>query len=179
MWDAPPLSAATPAAQFHLVPRYGNYASYPRLNVGTPACYVGGMNWPVSSALWVGEKPQVRVPAGTAQLRDWSRTPNGFDASLSVSDHTRVRFNQNFARGFMSDQGTPVDDQGLLALDVPAGDHKLQIRYRPPELLASVAISGIGLLLALYLLLRRERSAHSAPATPSNAATPARAGSVP
>jgi hypothetical protein len=163
-----------------MVARYGAYASYPRLNIGTPTCYVGGMNWPVSQKLWVGQKPQVQLPIAAGELRSWKRTPNTFQASVALNQPARLRFNQNFARGFVSNHGSPVDDDGLLALDLPAGEHEVELRYRPPEFSPSAAVSGIGLVTLVLLLLRRKvRSAQSAPASPSSASTPVRAGAVP
>ena len=55
-------------------------------------------------------------------------------------------------------------------------DTQLGAGSRAPELIPSAALSGIGLLLMMFIFLRRD---HSAPASPSNANTPARAGSVP
>jgi uncharacterized membrane protein YfhO len=74
--------------------------------------------------------------------------------TLTAREPTRVLFNRNFARGYESSVGAPVEDQGLLALDVPAGDHAIMLRYRPPELVPSAAISGVGLLVLLLLLLK-------------------------
>ncbi|HET8938354.1 MAG TPA: hypothetical protein VFN67_33145 [Polyangiales bacterium] len=155
LWREPPLSAAAPAPAFYLLPgkQYASYASYPRLNVGTTNCYVGGMNWPISPALWRGHEPQVRLPLDTGELHDWQSSPNGYRARLTAREPTRVLFNRNFARGYESNLGIPVDDQGLLALDVPAGDHTITVHYSPPELIPSAAISCIGLVVLLGLLL--------------------------
>jgi hypothetical protein len=153
MWKEPPLSAAQPAAAFHLVAGdyQASYASYPRLNLGTRACYVGGMNWPIAKGLWVGEKPQLRLPAGTGKVVDWQRSPNSFHAVLAMTKPARVRFNQNFSRGFVSNVGQPLDEQGLLALDLPAGQHTVIVRYRPREFLPSALASGVGLLLLVLM----------------------------
>jgi hypothetical protein len=164
-WTGAPLSEAAPAAEFHLVARnYKGYASYPRLNVGTNVCYVGGMNWPVSRALWIGQQPQVRVPSDAGELHRWERTPNTVRADLTLQAPARVLLNQNYARGFSSNLATPLSADGLVAVDLPAGHHALTVTYRPPELLPSAAVSGIGILLLLWLLLR---SRHGLPRSPN------------
>jgi hypothetical protein len=159
LWKGAPLSEEPAAQDFHLVARnyHESYASYPRLNLGTRVCYVGGMNWPVSSALWLGARPQVDVPAQLGQLQHWQRTPNSFRARVSLHAAARIRFNQNFAAGFVSSTGTLTEATGLLALDLPAGEHDLTVRYRPATLAPSAAVSGIG-LLGLIALLRRRRA---------------------
>lgn len=159
LWRHPPLSAAEPAREFYLLPgnTYASYASYPRLNVGTTNCYVGGMNWPVSQALWRGAEPQVRLPAGKGELHDWQSSPNSIRATLTTREPTRVLFNRNYARGYQSNLGAPANDEGLLALDVPAGQHTITLSYRPPELIPSAAVSLFGVALLLSGLLVRRR----------------------
>lgn len=165
LWREPPLSTAAPAAEFHLVARdyYAWYASYPRLNLGTPACYVGGMKWPVSRGLWLGAKPQVRVSDHVNEVRDpvrdWTWTPNRISATVSLETPANVLFNQNFARGFVSNIGHPKAADGLLALDLPAGEHTIELRYRPREFVPSAAVSLAGLVAMLWLLLGRRRPA--------------------
>jgi hypothetical protein len=160
LWREPPLSSEPPAAVFQLVKRNYQrfYASYPRLNLGTPICYVGGMSWPVSRALWLGPSAQLRVEPGAGHVSSWSSSPNGLRAEVELSRPARVVANRNFAEGFRSNLGTPLADDGRLAVDLPAGRHSLELRYRPSELLPSAAVSGVGLLgLAWLLRARRPR----------------------
>jgi hypothetical protein len=161
LWAGAPLSSEPAAQHFHLVTRnyHESYASYPRLNLGTRSCYVGGMNWPVSPALWLGDRPQVEVPPQAGKLQHWERTPNTFRAHVSLRAEARLRFNQNAARDFVSNTGTISSAKGLLALDLPAGEHHLTVKYRPRELLPSAAVSGIGLLGLLAILWRRRSTA--------------------
>jgi hypothetical protein len=161
LWREPPLSAAPAAEAFHLVTKnyHAGYASFPRLNVGTRACYAGGMNWPVSPALWNGDQAQVRVPQGAGELLAWQRSPNRFQAKVALRSPTVVSFNQNFARGFVSDAETPPSAaEGLLALSLPAGERTVTVRYRPPELVPCAAASALGwLLMAAVPWLRSRR----------------------
>ena len=159
LWTGAPLSNEPSAQEFHLVARkyHESYASYPRLNLGTRICYVGGMNWRVSPALWLGARAQVKVPAQHGKIEHWERTPNTFQARVSLKAAARVVFNQNYAEGFVSTVGELTETKGLLALDLPAGEHDVTVEYRPAELAPSAAASGIGLLGWLALLLGRRR----------------------
>jgi len=172
MWAGKPLSNEAAAPEFHLVARnyHESYASYPRLNLGTRVCYVGGMNWPVSSALWLGARAQIDLPTQAGQLLRWERSPNTFRARVALRTAGRLRFNQNAARGFVSNTGTVTETNGLLALDLPAGEHDLTVRYRPAELVPCAAVSGAGLLGLLALLIRRRKSVAYAGVTSSSAA---------
>jgi hypothetical protein len=156
-WTEPPLVDAAPADKFHLVNRdyYRFYASYPRLNLGTPTCYVGGMNWKISKALWLGDQPQLRSDSKRAIVRAAGRTPQRLWADVTVSKPAHVLVDQNYARGFSSNVGEIISDRGRLAVALPAGQHALQIRYRPPEFLPSAAVSCGGIALLLWLGRRR------------------------
>jgi hypothetical protein len=156
-WRQPALSRAQPAATYHMVSKdyLRWFASYPRLNLGTRACYIGGMNWPQSTALWDGESPQVRVLSAGGRVLNWDRTPNTVRAELILSEPARVVFNQNYGRGYESNLGRVVSHRKQVALDLPAGQHHIELRYRPPEFAASAAVSGIGLALIAWLLVAR------------------------
>jgi hypothetical protein len=163
-WNGPPLATDPPAAQFHLVRDYdyeARYASYPRRNVGTDVCYVGGMSWPVSPALWIGERPQARVANGRGRLLAAGRSSRRVFADVELSSSARVVFNQNYARGFVSSVGSLVADRGRLAVDLPAGTHHIEVTYAPEWLLPSAALSLVGLALSLLALrvLSRTRQA--------------------
>jgi hypothetical protein len=173
LWREPALFTTPAAANFYLVgPNYyGIFANFPRLNIGTPGCYAGGMNWPISNALWLGRTPQLRVPSSAGRVLAWQKTPNTFTATLELHQAARVVFNQNFSRGFVSNIGTPIADAGRLALDVPAGTHALELRYRPREFLPCAAVSGIGLGLLAWLMLRRRGTRQRQAAAASGTAT--------
>ena len=156
LWREPPLADVEARAdQFHLVNQdyYRFYASYPRLNLGTPTCYAGGMNWTASRALWLGALPQVRVAPDAGRVLSWTKTPHVLRAEVELTRPARVITNQNYAPAFRSHSGTPVDDRGRLALDLPAGKHTVELSYLPRELRVSAAVSCGGLALMLWLLL--------------------------
>jgi hypothetical protein len=174
-WHEQPLDRSTPAESFHLVggDYYHRYASYPWLNLGTPTCYSGGMNWLVSNALWLGPQPQVRVQDGAGQVLAWGRTPQHVWAELVTTQSARVIFNQNYASGWISNTGALDHDHGRLALTLPAGRQRVELSYRPPEFAACALLSLAGLLCLLGLLCagrfsRRVSSVRAHKQTPAN-----------
>jgi hypothetical protein len=148
LWTGAPLDPSPPAERHHLVRgRYAQrYASYPRLNLGTPQCYAGAMNWVVSRALWVGDKPQVRIHLGEGTVYEARHTPSAWSADVELKTAGRLWFNQNFADGWKTNTGRIVSDEDLLAVDLPPGRHHVQLRYAPRELVWCVLLSALGFI---------------------------------
>lgn len=148
LWQGAPLDNAPPAERHHLVAgRYAQrYASYPRLNLGTPQCYAGAMNWRVSRALWIGDKPQVRVREGEGTVYEVRHTSSEWTADVEMTSAGRLWFNQNFADGWRASIGSILNDEDLLAVDLPPGRHLVQLRYAPSEFLWCVLLSGLGFI---------------------------------
>ncbi|HKP64279.1 MAG TPA: hypothetical protein VJV78_46400 [Polyangiales bacterium] len=155
-WYGPPLEAAAPTTRFHLVSgSYGKrYASYPRLNLGTPSCYNGAMNWRVSKALWVGDEEQVRVQSGEGSVSNVRHGTGRWQVDVQLTTPGRLWFNQNVAAGWRSDTGELLADQDLLALDLPAGRHRVLLRYLPQEWLPCALLGVIGWVLIAILGVR-------------------------
>lgn len=161
-WNGPPLSDAVPASSFYLVPDrsyHFEYASYPRRNVGTDVCYVGGMNWRVSNALWRGNKPQARVASGQGQIVSSGRTTRRVFAEVALPASSRVVFNQNYAPGWVASRGEVAEDRGRLAVDLEAGRQRVELRYAPAILAPSALLSIFGCMVSLLLWFRARRAA--------------------
>lgn len=155
-WPDPPIDTSHTAKHFHLVPKgnYGKiYASLPRRNLGTPGCYVGNLNWPISHALWVGKRPQARVPGGAGRVLGTGRTVNRAWAEVDMSRPGRVVFDQNYDRDWHTDVGHVVEDKRRLAVDVPAGRRRITVSYHPPMLRPSLWMTALGALLCLLIAL--------------------------
>lgn len=145
-WNEPAVYDLEPEGRFHLV-WPGNfhleYASLPQRNRGTPACYEA-LNWPVARTLWIGDHPQARVaPPGT--IRSDSRTPSSITVDVTLPEPGRVVLNQNYSRGWVANAGNVVADEGRLAVDLPAGDHRLRVAYRPGELGWTLVLLVLGI----------------------------------
>jgi uncharacterized membrane protein YfhO len=169
-WSGPPLSDAAPASSFYMVPDRSyhlEYASYPRRNVGTDVCYVGGMNWRVSDALWRGNWPQARVGSGRGQILSAGRTTRRAFAEVALATRSRVVFNQNYAPGWVASRGRVEEDRGRLAVDLEAGRQRVELRYAPPILVPSALLSSFGFILALVLWFSAARAARTSTQPPS------------
>ena len=155
-------SADPPAARFHLVstPDYhGRYALLPRERRGTRSCYVGAMAWPVARGLWNGDRPQAQPDHGTL-LGAW-RSPNAVHVHVRMGAPGLVRINQNFHPDWQPSVGVLRDLNGSMAVDLPAGEHRLTVSYEPPSWWWGSALSALGLLGLLVTARRSRRSGPS------------------
>ena len=169
-WDGPPLEH--PAETPHLVRshRYlDEFATYPSRNVGTMECY-DAVPWHRSRSLWVGQVPQVRIvdpetgrPREGDELHGYDRTNHTAWAEVTLSAPGRVIFNQNFERQWVSSTGTVIDDDGRLAVDLPAGRHRVEVRFAPDDLPWSVLTSVVGVVLCGVVVVRPWRRRRSSP----------------
>jgi hypothetical protein len=77
----------------------------------------------------------------------------------TLSREARVVINQSHLPGFVTDVGSVErDESGLLAVRLPAGEHRVTVRYRPlGQLLGLLAslVAGVGWLVAFVVLRRR------------------------
>lgn len=156
-WDGPHVEGER-APAFHLV-RTANYqaeiASLPRRNLGTPSCYAGSMRWVISRRLWVGDSPQARV-VGEGSVERSGRTNHTVWADVHLPSRGRVLFNQNYHPDWKESAGRlrVVNDGGSLAVDVPAGDHHVVLRYEPRTLFHGASLSLVGLIVCGLILAR-------------------------
>lgn len=165
-WDGVPLDTSDPAERFHLLAAQNyndTYASFPRQNVGTPRCYIGGMNWPVARGLWLGDVAQARVEGTAGEVRRWGRTNNTVWAEVSLPQAGRVVFNQNHFPDWHASAGTVVNDDGRLAADLPAGDRRVVLRYRPASLPWAAGLSVLGIVLCVLVARFGTRARLDAP----------------
>lgn len=164
-WRGPAIGL--PNERPHLVRgrRYHEeYANYPSRNVGTRVCY-DAVPWKKSNALWVGDVPQVRIRASSLAARNkaregdrllsYHRTNHRVEAEVALAAPGRAIFNQNYESQWTTSTGASVNDRGRLAVDLPAGRHRIALRFAPDDLPWSVLASGVGLLLCAFVLRRR------------------------
>ena len=160
-WFGPKVATDHMADRFHLVPGsdyHWIYASLPQRNQGTAACYAGNMNWRISHRLWNGPQDQLRIVGRTGEVHDWGRTPNRVWAYVTLDADGRVVFNQNYHPDWVASSGVAVEDSRRLAVDLPAGTHHLEVRYRPLLLVPGVVVSAVGVIVACgFLVLGRRR----------------------
>lgn len=149
-WLSPHVAGQAAADEFNLVPGYNYhwiYASLPRRNQGTGACYAGAMVWKISNGLWNGASAQARVPAAEGTLLASGKTTRSAWAFVDANEPTHVTFNQNFHPHWVASVGQAYeDDRHRLAVRIPAGRHQVEVRYEPPTLPWAVFLSLLGLL---------------------------------
>jgi hypothetical protein len=95
--------------------------------------------------------------AGGARLELAEFTPNRLVYRVSTPVAARVTFPLRFGKSraeWKPDGGTLIEEEGLVALEVPAGERRIELRYRPPHLGTGLAVFA-ATLGALVLTSRR------------------------
>ncbi len=98
--------------------------------------------------------------AGTA-CTAFSFTKNGFTATAKLDKENLVFFSVPYDKGFtayVDGVKTPLirADFGLMAIDVPAGEHNIEFRYFPAGMKVCIGISAAAALI-LVILARRAK----------------------
>jgi hypothetical protein len=93
--------------------------------------------------------------AGDVVQRTWS--PNRIDLHVDLSRPARVYVNQNWHPGWHSSEGSVVNDNGLLAVDLPEGHRDLTLRFWPRSAVAGGATSLAALVVAAIAWRRSRR----------------------
>lgn len=153
-----------PEPRFHLVGPalyLERYATYPSRNVGTMACY-DPVPWDISDHLWIGDRPQAQIyPPEAGTVTQFDRSNRAARVHVRLSSPGRVVVNQNFDADWRASGGSTANDRGRLAVDLPAGEHTLELTYEPRDLPWSLLVTAAGGVLASLLAgwpRRRRRS---------------------
>jgi hypothetical protein len=172
----PVLPRVRASADFYQDSRsdYGRFPTFPVRGRGTRACYVP-LEWKPTDGIVDGPGPQARTEpptAGTVTQTRWS--PSALELDVHLSAPGLVIVNQNYESGWQAAAGQaevivgawvnrerrfwdirarpselPAKGAiGLLAVRLPAGDHHLTLRHRPPGLLLGALLTLLGIGLA-------------------------------
>jgi hypothetical protein len=93
--------------------------------------------------------------AGTVRRVAWS--PDRIDLQVDLVRAARVYVNQNWHPGWRASDGVVVAEDGLLAVDLPAGSHAVTLRFRSRAALAGIVTAIAGLLAAGTIAWRARR----------------------
>jgi hypothetical protein len=148
---------------------YGRFPTHPVRGVGTRQCYVP-LEWKPAPGIVDGKVPQQWVePAAAGQAFPHVWSPNQLELEVRLRAPGVVVVNQNYESGWRSSAGeigayTPATHRqwlrsslpavetppvGLLSVALPSGTHHLVLRHRPPGLAAGLALTLVGLALAV------------------------------
>jgi hypothetical protein len=146
-WETPPRVKQ----EFHQ--SRGNYFEFPLwpyVDRGTLSCY-DETPFPASPALRpdLAEEEYLLDPgAGSVKRIAW--TPNRIDLAVTLLRPTTLLVNQNYQSGWSARidgaAGKVYPRDGLVAVDLPAGEHRLRLGMWPP--LCTVGL--VAMLLALF-----------------------------
>jgi hypothetical protein len=99
------------------------------------------------------------VDAGSVRRAAWS--PNEVVVHVELVSPTRLYVNQNWHPGWHVSVGRVISEDGLLAVDLPAGSYDVQLRFRPRSAPAGLIVSLVA--LASFFVARRRRCPILAP----------------
>jgi hypothetical protein len=97
----------------------------------------------------------VEPGAGTLTARSWSPNSIGFDVHLARP--ARVAVNQNWNTSWRTSVGEVKSERGLLAVDLPPGDHAVTLRFLPRSAVGGFLVSLVAVLGLAAIIRRRGR----------------------
>src|SRR5260221_4409035 len=86
--------------------------------------------------------------AGHVERRAWS--PDRIDLHVTLDRPTRLYVNQNWHPGWRASAGDVQQEDGLLVVDLPAGERDVTLRFLPRSALGGIAVSIAALVGAAF-----------------------------
>ncbi len=148
-------------------PGLADFIDQPHQNRGRSACWE---EWAFErdAPIWAGDVPQAKAKDSGLTVASVERTQNTFTFDVDATQEGRVLLNSGYDRGWRASTGTVVREGKLLAVDVPAGHHRVTVTYWPHGLTAGILIF-VATVAALILLFVRDRARRAAKAAGSDA----------
>ena len=158
MWRGPlPLAIEQPFKQSRGNRWLASY--YAPLSRGSIGCFEA-YPVPMSAALrgdLAAEEYLLDASAGSVKREHWS--PNRIELAVDLTRATRLLVNQNYHVGWHADVAPALSHDGLLAVDLPPGKHRVTLRFRPRSALFGALVSAAALLAAIGIARSRKRLA--------------------
>ena len=126
-------------------PGLADFVDQPQQNRGRFQCWE---EWAFGdgAAVWTGDVPQARAASPTAKVGiAVTRTQNSFVADVDAKEPVRILFNTAYDRGWRATTGNVVNQSKLLAVDVPAGQYHLVVKYWPLGLTVGLVITVLSI----------------------------------
>ena len=155
-WGAPAEERVVPSTRLFLEgPGLAQFIDQPRQNRGRLACW-DEWNFTAGAPLWTGDVPQARAADDGAVVEVANRTPNTFTLDVDVKrDGARVLVNGAWDRGWRTSVGALASQNKQIVLTLPAGRHRVKLRYWPEGLDAGIALTITGIAGVLLFFTRR------------------------
>lgn len=150
MHQGPPEKAVVRSPRFYYEGAgLADFLDQPRQNRAWLGCR--SYEWPShrDAPLWTGDVPQAKGADDAVRVGAVMRTVNTFRIEVDAAAPGRVLVNSAHADGWTTDTGTVVEDNQLLAVEVPAGKRVVRLRYWPKGMTKGLWISGATALLVL------------------------------
>ena len=134
-------------------------AHYEAMGIGSLSCWE--THPVIQSTLLRGDLPAEEYlsesthGAGTVKRTSWS--PNRIVMHATLTRPARILVNQNWHPGWHASVGTVVSNEGLIAVDVPEGDHDVELRFRPWSTIAGAGVTMTSLVVLAGLAWRARR----------------------
>lgn len=142
---------------------------WPAMHLGTLSCFEE-QPFPQAEGLRADRPAEewIELPAdGTATRVAWSPNAIDIDVEVVADAGTTLVINQNHHRGWSAGPFQVVErHDGLLAVRLPKGRHRVELRWSDPLSRAGFAITALA-ASALLIARRRSRHGRAAPAAAS------------
>jgi hypothetical protein len=172
-FQGPPQDLAQkPAGKVYVTPTLRSaFLDVPHMDLIDLGCWEE-WSFEHDAPLWAGNVAQARGATAAVRVISDSRTPNTFTVTVQASQPGRVLLNSAYERNWQTDVGEVVEANKLLAVDVPAGEHTLYLRYWPHGLTVGIFLSSLSVLgLLVWTLHSRFRRPAPRPASTKERAT--------
>ena len=134
------------------------FIDQPRQNRGRFACY-DEWGFGEGSALWEGDVPQARAIDDGAVVEVANRTQNTFTIDVLANRPARILLNSVYDDDWKTDVGSAMNQSNQLAIDVPAGHHRVHVRCWPRTFNVGVALTLVGVIGSAAWFMRSRRRA--------------------
>ena len=135
---------------------FDRIATLPAQRRGTVGCY-DPLHPDVSDALWTGDVAQARFEGNEGTVLSVTRAQQSFAVEYTASCTARLVLDQNHDPDWTASLGHTLDDRGRLAVELPAGHHRVLVYDAPRSLPWAAWSAALGALACAWVLRRGSR----------------------
>lgn len=94
--------------------------------------------------------------SGAGELKQLSWSPNRLVFHVNLPEDGRLVINQNFSTDWHSSEGSVTNSNGLLAVNLSAGEHDVELFYLPYSFVLGLAVF-VATLSGMVIVIRKSR----------------------